>query len=491
MADRTYAYDPVGETGAPVNQQAYRMEAGQLWRQYVIAGIANIAIASTGYCMGWTSPVNLKLQQNGTDNPLEEPVTVDQEAWIGSLLTVGAIFGPFIGGFAASSIGRKWGLLSTSIPLFIGWILIATTKNVGMIYGGRIFWGLAIGMLFTISPMYCAEIATDDSRGALGSFLQAFITLGFLLVYSIGPYVSYAIVAYVGIIFTGVFVVGFFFMPESPFYHLKKGDRKSATESLAKIRGRSHEGVQAELDLMAADVSASMEKTATLADVFRGSNFKALYISCALVFFQQFSGINAVLFYMTNIFEAANSSLDSAVATIIIGAVQVAASLITPLVADRLGRRILLLISSCGAAIGLVLLGMFFILADNNNPVVEKMGFLPILSLVLFIVTYCWGLGPLPWAVMSELFSIEVKAVATPIATAFCWLLSFLVTRYFSAISLALGMGGSFFIFAGCCVVAFFFTLFLVPETKGKSFQEIQDILAGRTSSKTEKGLKQ
>ncbi|CAH1641406.1 unnamed protein product [Spodoptera littoralis] len=482
MEDRNYAYDPVGQTGAPVNQQAYRMEAGQLWRQYVIAGIANIAIASTGYSMGWTSPVNLKLQANDTSNPVGEPVTKDQEAWIGSLLTVGAIFGPFLGGFAASKIGRKWGLLSTSIPLFIGWILIAATNSVGMIYGGRIFWGLAVGMLFTISPMYCAEIATDDSRGALGSFLQAFITLGYLLIYGIGPYVSYMVIAYVGIIFTAVFVVGFFFMPESPFYYLAKGDREAAANCLAKIRGRSHAGVQDELDKMAADVTASMEKTATVADVFRGSNFKAFYISCALVFFQQFSGINAVLFYMTNIFEAANSSLDSAVATIIIGVVQVIASCITPLVVDRLGRRILLLISASGTAIGLGLLGMFFILADKGSPVVSSIGFLPILSLVLFIVTYCWGLGPLPWAVMSELFPIEVKAIASPIATAFCWVLSFLITRYFSAIATALGMGGTFFIFGACCVAAFFFTLFLVPETKGKSFQEIQDILSGRPS---------
>ncbi|CAH0597623.1 unnamed protein product [Chrysodeixis includens] len=485
MADRSYTYDPVN-TGVPVNQQPYRMEAGQLWRQFVIAGIGNIAIASTGYCMGWTSPVNLKLHQNTTENPLGEPITSDQEAWIGSLLTVGAIFGPFMGGFAASKIGRKWGLLSTAIPLFIGWIMMAAASNVGLIYGGRIFWGLAVGMLFTISPMYCAEIATNDARGALGSFLQLFITLGYLLVYGIGPFVSYGVIAYVGIAFTAVFCVAFFFMPESPFYYLGKDDKESAAACLATIRGRSRAGVMAEIDQMAADVAASMEKTATIADVFRGSNFKAFYISCALVFFQQFSGINAVLFYMTNIFEAAGSALDSAIATIIIGVVQVIASCITPFVVDRLGRRLLLLISAFGTAVGLGLLGMYFILASQHSPVVEKISFLPVLSLILFIVTYCWGLGPLPWAVMSELLPIEVKAIASPIATAFCWVLSFLITRYFSAIAAAAGMGPTFFIFGGCCVVAFFFTLFLVPETKGKSFQEIQDMLAGK-SSKPEK----
>ncbi|CAG5021021.1 unnamed protein product [Parnassius apollo] len=482
MADRNYAYDPVG-TGAPVNLQSYRMEAGQLWRQYVIAGIANIAIVSIGYCMGWTSPINTKLQgQNLTDSPLPAPLTIDETAWVGSLLPVGAIFGPFIGGLVASKIGRKWGLLSSAIPLFVGWILVAAATNVGFLYGGRVFWGIAVGMLCTVSPMYCAEIATDDVRGALGSFLQAFITLGFLLVYVVGPFVSYSAVAYVGVAFVAVFAISFYFMPESPMYYLIRNDRESAAESLMYIRGRSRAGVESELNEMAAHISASMENTATLADVFRGSNFKAFYISCALVFFQQFCGINAVLFYMSTIFSAAGSDLDPSIATIIIGAVQAVASMMTPLVVDRLGRRILLLVSTSGTAVGLGLLGMYFLLSERGSPAVSSIGFLPILSLVLFILTYCWGLGPLPWAVMGELFPIEVKAVASPIATAFCWILSFLVTRYFEPIADTVGMYVAFWLFGVCCVAGFLFTLFLVPETKGKSLPEIQDILAGRKS---------
>ncbi|VVC96024.1 unnamed protein product [Leptidea sinapis] len=352
MADRSYVYDPV-DNGEPVHQQTFRMEAGQLWRQYVIAGVANILIASLGYSMGWTAPINSKLN-NTAESPLEVPPTADQLAWMGSLLTVGAIFGPFVGGLAASTIGRKWGLLSSTIPLFAGWVLIAIGTSMGLLIAGRILWGVSVGMVFTISPMYCAEIATDDSRGALGSFLQLFITLGFLLVYGIGPFISYSAVAYVGVAFVAVFAILFFFMPESPTYHLLKGDRAAAADCLATIRGRSRAGVEAELSLMESEVKASMAKTATIADVFRGSNFKAFYISCALVFFQQFSGINAVLFYMTDIFDASGSSIESSIATIIIGAVQVLASCITPFVVDRLGRRILLLISCCGTAIGLI-----------------------------------------------------------------------------------------------------------------------------------------
>lgn len=477
MADRNYAYDPV-DTGVTVNQQTHRMEAGQLWRQYVIGAIANIAIASTGYSMGWTAPINSKLQ-DPDQSPLGRPATSDEIAWIGSLLNIGAIFGPFLGGFAASKIGRKWGLMSSIVPLLVGWIMAAVATSVPVLYAARIAWGVAVGMLFTISPMYCAEIATDDSRGALGSFLQAFITIGFLLVYGIGPFISYHVVSYVGIAFVVVFAIAFFFMPESPTYYLLKDDKEGAAKCLEVIRGRSRAGVDSELSQISADVAASMERNATISELFRGSNFKAFYISCLLVFFQQFSGINAVLFYMTDIFKASGTSLNPDIATIIIGAVQLASSFVTPFVVDRLGRRVLMLISSCGTAIGSVLLGMFFLLDRNGSPVVDSISFLPVLSLVLFIVTYCWGLGPLPWAIIGELFPVEVKSIASPIATAFCWILSFLVTYFFPSISDSIGMHVGFFIFGACCVVAFFFSLLVLPETKGKSFEEIRIMLGG------------
>ncbi|CAG9569171.1 unnamed protein product [Danaus chrysippus] len=403
-------------------------------------------ITSTGYCLGWTSPINGKLSDNSTESGvLDEPATTEELAWVGSLLNIGAIFGPFVGGFLAGRIGRKWGLLSAIIPFVVGWILIAVVQNIAFLYAARVFWGVGVGMVFTISPMYCAEIATNESRGALGSFLQMFITFGFLLVYGIGPFISYLEVAYVGIAFMPVFFITFFFMPETPTYCLLKGDREAAASCLCTIRGRSRDGVEDELNLIESDVKASMEKTATFKDIFRGSNFKAFYISCALQFFQQFSGINAVLFYMTDIFASSGSDLKPAIATIIVGAVQ-------------------------------LLLGVFFLLLNNESDVVSSISFLPVLCLVVFILSYCVGLGPLPWAILSELMPIEVKAVASPIVTALSWLLAFLVTKFFPSLDRHVG----FFMFGGCCVLSFVFSLLVVPETKGKSFSEIQIMLAGK-----------
>ncbi|XP_063629801.1 facilitated trehalose transporter Tret1-like [Cydia splendana] len=455
------------------------MGTGQVWRQYIIGAIANIGIVITGYSMGWTSPVTVKLKDsNLTESPLAAPITVDQESWIGSILNLGAILGPFIAGPLAAHLGRKWTLILSSTPLFIGYIIIVAATTVGLLYAGRFMWGVGAGMLFTVSPMYCAEIATVSSRGALGSFLQVFITLGFLLVYVIGPYISYGAIAYVAIVILVVFDILVFFMPETPIYHLTKNDRDSAASCLMTIRGQSREGVEAEIDVMAADVAASMAKTATIRDVFRGSNLKAFYISCALMFFQQFCGINAVLFYMANIFESSGAKLDSSVATIIVGIVQAAGSWTTPFVVDRLGRRLLLMFSTCGSAITSALLGLYFLLDHLNSPTAGSIAFLPLLSLVVFMVTYGAGLGPLPWAVTSELFPIQVKAAAAPMTTSFCWLLSFLVTKYFGPVSQALGMHVAFFFFCACCVAAFFFTVFFLPETKGKSLAEIREMLS-------------
>ncbi|KAL0811522.1 hypothetical protein ABMA28_009913 [Loxostege sticticalis] len=431
--------------------------------------------------MGWTSPVFVILD-NPELSPLPEPITIDQGAWIGSLITLAALFGPFIGGYAASTIGRKWGLLSASLPLLLGWVLVAlASSSIWFIYAGRFSWGLALGMIYTILPMYYAEIATVQARGALGSFLQTFGTIGTLFMFSIGPFTSYLGIVFVGVGYLAFFMLMFFFMPETPIFHLLKNNRKAAADSLMKIRGRSLESVQKELDVMSADVEGSKDnKPGKISDIFRGKNFKAFYIGAALIFFQQCSGINAVLFNMTDIFSAAGSNLEPAYATIIVGAVQFGASMMTQAVVGRLGRRTLMIISSSGAAIALALLGAYFLLADIESPVVESINFLPLLSLVMFMLLYCWGLGALPMTIIGEIMPIEVKSLFLSFATAFGSTCTFLITRFFSVIADAVGHYVVFWIFAANCGVCVLFCIFILPESKDKTYDEIQQMLEGK-----------
>ncbi|KAL7041415.1 hypothetical protein ACKWTF_000763 [Chironomus riparius] len=252
----------------------------------------------------------------------------------------------------------------------------------------------------TAQTMYVGEIASDECRGALGSFMQLGIVIGILYVYCVGPYVSFQSYQCYCLIIPIAFVATFFFMPDSPHYYIQKGQEENAVKSLKFLRGKSTEGVQQELDEIRATVEESMKNKATVRDVFaNAANKKAFIISAGLLTFQQLSGINVVLFYCQSIFETAGSSLKPAIATIIVGAVMVFSSGLTPVIVDRLGRKVILLFSAAGMTLSLALLGLFFLLDHNKSPIAESIKWLPIVSLIAFVFVYCVGFGPLPWAV--------------------------------------------------------------------------------------------
>ncbi|XP_017875877.1 facilitated trehalose transporter Tret1-2 homolog [Ceratina calcarata] len=460
-------------------------EKGSTLPQYIAAATANLCVVGTGAMLGWTSPIGTSLMSNGTDSgsPLSGPITVDENSWIGSLVAIGAMLGSFIAGDLAERFGRKITLLSSVVPFMIGWALIATAGHVEQLYAARFVLGIALAFTFTAVPMYCGEIAETSVRGALGSFLQLFISFGLLYSYSIGPYVSYTIFWILCAAVPIVFVVCFIFMPESPYYLMKVGKRDAAISALAKLRSKSTAGVEKEADEMEAAIQEAFKEEAKLSDLFTvKANFKALIFTCLMASFQQLSGINVVLFYMGTIFESAKSSLPSAVSTIIVGAVQLAASGVTPIVVDRLGRKMLLIFSGVGEIVSLTALGIYFYLQKYDAASVESISFLPVVSLIIFIATYCVGWGPLPWTVMGEMFSSTVKSKASGITVCVCWFLAFIMTKFASTLQNAFGAYTLYWLCAVFCLISVLFTIFILPETKGKSLQEIQDELNGFSS---------
>lgn len=329
--------------------------------------------------------------------------------------------------------------------------------------------------------MYVGEISTDDSRGALGSFMQLFIVAGILYINCVGPYNSYEMTQWICLIVPVVFAISFMFMPESPYYYIGKGKREEATKSLAYLRGKSMAGVKDEIEEIEASVAEAMEQQGRFIDLFiNKGNLRALVISVGLICFQQLSGINAILFYTKTIFEKTGSSLDPALATILVSIVQVVASGCTPLIVDRLGRKLILLVSAAGMCLSLVLFGVYFYLGSIKSEAVPNLGWLPVTSLIAFVAVYCIGFGPLPWAVLGEMFPSNVKSIASSVVASSCWILGFLVAKYYAAMDEALGSHWAFWVFGICCAAAFAFTQLLVFETKGMSLKQIQDKLNGR-----------
>lgn len=205
-----------------------------------------------------------------------------------------------------------------------------------------------------------------------------------------------------------------------------------------------------------------------------------MIIGVGLICFQNTSGIDAVLFYSETIFTKAGSSIDSAIATIIIGSVMLVSSCITPFFVDNTGRKGLLLVSAAGMMVCLIAMGVYFFFDEQGAA--TTYGWLPITSLVGFILFYCVGFGPLPFTVLSEMFAPEIKSSATSIAISAGWIVDFAVTKAFLPLETVIGSYGNFWLFGAFCVIAFIFTATMVFETKGLSLSQIQDRLNGKKS---------
>ncbi|KAF5279152.1 hypothetical protein FQR65_LT03398 [Abscondita terminalis] len=455
-------------------------ENGRKTFVYLTVCVANMVTFAAGLAFGWSSPVIPKL--NGSvapqNNPLPQPLTPEQESWVGSLLLLGATFGPFATGLFIDKIGRKKMLLVATLPIVIAFYMAIFINNVNLFFLMRFLCGLTLGGVFTVLPIYTGEIAESSIRGALGSLICLFSFLGILAAYMIGPYVSLtvfnSICAIVPTFFIPLFLI---YIPDSPYYLISANYEEEATKALMKLRGKSRDGVQKEVMEIKKNVETTISSKISFVDIFRNkASIRALMLVTGLLALQQLSGISVILFYTQTIFAATGSNIPPEICTIIIGAIQVLSLFLTPILSEQVGKRILLISSAVGMFTSEAILGLYFYLQLKSYDV-SFLFWLPILSLICFTVTYNLGFGPLPWAIMGELFSANAKSVSSTITSSVCWFLGFIITKFFSNIVDVIGIAGSFWVFSGFCAIAFFFVLKLLPETSGKSFQEIQDIL--------------
>lgn len=180
-----------------------------------------------------------------------------------------------------------------------------------------------------------------------------------------------------------------------------------------------------------------------------------------------------------NAFQATETNIDANLQTIIIGSVLLVSTLLGTFLIDRLGRKILLGISSAFMTLMLVALGVFFFLLNSDPSSVANLDWLPLTSLCVFLIAFSVGYGPVPWLMLSEIYSKDYNAIASPVSGAFNWMLAFAITSTFGYISDAIGIGPTFWIFAGLSLIGFFFSVFVVVETKAKSMADIQRLLSG------------
>uniref|UniRef100_A0A0N7ZAW5 Major facilitator superfamily (MFS) profile domain-containing protein n=2 Tax=Scylla olivacea TaxID=85551 RepID=A0A0N7ZAW5_SCYOL len=435
--------------------------------QYFTALSVTMGALSFGTSIGFTSPAGPMM--NETLSGEEEMM------WFNSIINMGAMAGGPMGGLLINVVGRKGSMLGSVVLSLSAWLLIIFGRNFASLLSGRIIGGLFMGMTSLVVPTYIGEMASADIRGALGSGFQLMVVIGILYAYLFGAVIdNWRVLAVVCAVPVAIYGVLAFFVKESPTYLLSKGKEKEAREALQALRGKEY-NIESEFKMLRETQEALTRNQVTWRDLMQPHILKPVIICLLVMVFQQSSGVNAVLFNLGTIFKEAGVGLPENISAIVVGAVQVVATGIAAPLLDRAGRKILLTGSAAVMALSHIALGVFFYLKEEG----EAPGWLPLTSLMVFIAAFSLGYGPIPWVLMGEMFSLEVRAPASGLATLTNWSVSFIVTLAYDPMKMAMHEYGAFWFFGGVCTVSTLFCIFVVPETKGKTVQEISAYFGG------------
>ncbi|XP_063616758.1 facilitated trehalose transporter Tret1-like [Cydia splendana] len=450
---------------APTTQRIY------LWTQLVAAFAVSMGSLIVGFSSGYTSPAF---------DSMNKTLSIDetQKSWIGGLMPLAALVGGIAGGPMIEMLGRRLTIMGTAIPFFLGWMLIANAINVPMVFAGRVLCGVCVGISSLAFPVYLGETIQPEVRGALGLLPTAFGNTGILLAYLAGAYLTWDMLAFLGAALPVPFFLLMLLIPETPRWYVTKGRPEDAHKALQWLRGKNINIDKEMRDLTRTQVESDRAGGSGLSLLFTKKYLPAVCISLGLMLFQQFSGINAVVFYASDIFKKSGSTIDKNLASIIIGIVNFISTFIATAIIDRLGRKMLLYISSVSMVITLVALGGYFYVLESGADV-TSIGWLPLTSLVIYVLGFSVGFGPIPWLMLGEILPSKVRGMAASTATSFNWTCTFIVTTSFKSIDAAINMSGTVWLFAVICMAGLFFVIFFVPETQGKSLEEIEKKLTG------------
>lgn len=397
-----------------------------------------------------------------------------------SALIIGAMIGAAAGGRLNDRLGRWKTLLITAIIFTIGPFGLAFAPNVETIVLSRFVLGLSAGLAAVTLPVYLSEIAPRQVRGAVTAFYNFAIVsgqfMGFVVGASLASLEAWRWMLGLAVVPSILFFIGLFFIWESPRWLVKQRREREAWEILRY--DRDEETARRELDeIKEIERIEAEEDSNDWRELLAPWVRPILIVGVGLALFQQFMGINTIIYYAPiTLVDVGFGATGATIANVGIGAMNIVAGLIAIRYADRLGRKPLLLVGAVGTTVSLGVLAATNLLL----PAPEGIGFVGIttmLSMALYIVMFQASWGPMVWVMLGEIFPLGVRAAAMGLATFLLWGANFIVALSFPPLLAALGVGWLFAIFAFICFAAFVFVWFLVPETKNRSLEEIESDL--------------
>jgi SP family xylose:H+ symportor-like MFS transporter len=411
------------------------------------------------------------------------------KGWVVGSALLGCLLGAIIAGPLSIRLGRKSSLIISAILFSLSaWgsgLPSFLEESVSLLVIFRIIGGLGIGIASMNAPMYIAEIAPADKRGKLVTYYQLAIVIGFfavfLVTYFIGNRLTEAQSLEFGwrqmfwseLIPSGLFLVALFFVPKSPRWLLLKNRDAEALSILIKIHGK--EDAEKEVNQIKKSLEKETEKTKI--NYFSKSILTIIIIGSIFSLLQQFTGINAVLYYGADIFEKSLGfgKGDILKQQVLLAFVNLVFTLIAMVTVDKFGRKPLVYVGSIGMLTGFLLLG--FTIQQ------QSIGVLSLLGVLIFIGSFALSMGPVVWVLLSEMFPNKIRSVAMSVAVAVQWAGNYVVSQSFPIVTVSEVNNNSFwngslpyFIFSFFIIVIIWFTYKFIPETKGKSLEEIESI---------------
>ncbi|KAF2884951.1 hypothetical protein ILUMI_21228 [Ignelater luminosus] len=449
---------------------------GNYYFQFLVMLTATLSSICGGMQHGWSSPSLPQLLSNTSTIQ----VTSEEGSWAAVMSLIGAVGGSPVAVLILDVIGRKKVILLSCMPHIIAWIMIAYAKSIETIFSARFIAGISNGLIVTTLIMYLGEIADPKVRGALCSSVPVTWIFGIFLINLIGSYLSIKTTALISLALPLLCLITFVWMPESPYYLIMKGNIQQASANLKTLKRMDN--VRPDLEKMITAVKKQKENSGRYLDLFTvESHRKAFVIAIILRLTQQFSGISAITFYAQIIFEEAGSLsiLSAREASLVYFAIEIILCVCCSMTVDRVGRRPLLVISLIGVGFSLLIEGSYFYLLDECNIDLNNFKWVPLVALIGYVIFFSLGMEPVLAAILSEIFPINVKPFALCLVEICCCLSATGASKFFQITKDSFGLYVPFFSFSVVAVLALIFIILFVPETKGKTLEEIQDELKG------------
>jgi sugar porter (SP) family MFS transporter len=399
-----------------------------------------------------------------------------QQELVTSLLLVGAAVGAAFAGRIADRIGRRPTVLITALIFIVGVALAAFSPSFPALLAARVIIGLAVGSASMVVPLYIGETAPPAIRGGLVSLNQLAITSGILVSYLADYWLSstkdWRLMFGLAAIPAVLLFVGMLTQHESPHWLVERGRDAEARRVLSRLRTPD----EIEPEIAEIHRVSSMEKVSTRA-LLAPKLRPLLMLGVLMAIFQQITGINTVIYYAPTLLSNAGFGTHAALlANVVNGGVNVLMTIVAIRLLDRAGRRTLLLAGTVGMAVGMFVVAGSF---TGGSQLHGALAVLAIIGLLVYTGSFAVGLGPVFWLLISEIYPLRIRGAAMSVATIANWAANFVVTISFLTLKNAIGDIGVFLLFGALTVVALGYFYRKVPETKGRSLQELEQQLVG------------